>query len=142
MKIAIYDPPPSVPSEVYHLPRWRSLDPASMWTLVTAPLFGVAGMYGGHAPWLARLLQTCGGVFTLHHARPYGSYAGTDVVRVADLCLGALLAVGVVVEYPTIQTTLCYAAAAATWQAVLRASVKHKSPLHAWFHLLALLPLC
>lgn len=129
--------------KLYHLPRWRLANNCfAMCTLVTAPLFALAGLYGAHPLWLGQVLQACGLVFTLHHARPYGTEPRTDVLRLVDLCLAALLAVGVVVAYPTVQTALCYAAAAATWRAVVCAPVDRKSPLHAWFHLLVLLSLC
>ena len=106
-------------------------------------MFAVAGFYGGHSLWLTRVLQACGLVFALHHARPYGTEPRTDVLRLIDLCLGALLAAGVVVAYPTVQTALCYAAAAATWRALMLAPPGGaKSRLHAWFHLLVLLALC
>ena len=57
-------------ASIYIAPRWDGVL-TDYYTLGTAPLFLVAGVVGGHPPWLARLLRTSGVVFTLHHARSY-----------------------------------------------------------------------
>lgn len=123
---------------LYNVPVWNGRG-ADYCSLATAPLFALAGWK--RLDGLGALLRCSGVVFTLHHARPYLSH-NKDIVRVIDLALAACCAVAVAVAYPTAQTALCYAAAAAVWRRVKMAPRKIKSLLHAWFHLVFLLALC